>query len=268
MPKKLTREEFIRRAREVHGDKYNYDKSEYIGYDQPIVITCKRHGDFLQRPNDHLHGAGCGKCALEERSKLQTGVSAKKSKKVFGVGINDYDGVVRTLGITSDAYRHWKLMLERCYNEKYTWYKDCKVCDEWLRFSNFKKWFDDPINGYVNGYCLDKDILIKNNKVYSPETCCFVPPFINTIFVKRKALRGDCPIGVTKRSNGKYFVQMQKYGKPQRLGTYITKDDAFLVYKKSKESYIKEVAQKYYNEGKITKKVFDALMNYEVEITD
>ena len=61
---------------------------------------------------------------------------------------------------------------------------------------------------------------------------------------------------------------MQKYGKPKKLGTYITKDDAFLAYKKSKESYIKEVAQKYYNEGKITKKVFYALMNYEVEITD
>ena len=64
--KRLTTEEFIRRAREVHGDKYNYDKSEYIGYDQPIIITCKHHGDFLQRPNDHFHGAGCGKCALEK----------------------------------------------------------------------------------------------------------------------------------------------------------------------------------------------------------
>jgi hypothetical protein len=61
---------------------------------------------------------------------------------------------------------------------------------------------------------------------------------------------------------------MQKYGKLQRLGTYLTKDDAFYVYKKAKEEYIKEVAQKYFDDGKITKRVYDALMKYEVEITD
>lgn len=264
----FTNDEFVRRARLVHGDKYNYDKSEYAGYDTPITITCKRHGDFLQRPHEHLHGAGCGKCALEARSKLQIGVSLTKNKKVFGVGINDYEGVVRTLGKTIDSYRHWKSMLERCTSEKYSWYKDCSVCNEWLYFSNFKKWFDDPANGYKEGYCLDKDILFKGNKIYSPCTCCFVPPEINTLIVKRKALRGECPIGVTKRRNGKYVAQMQKYGKLQRLGTYLTKDDAFYVYKKTKEEYIKEVAQKYFDDGKITKRVYDALMKYEVEITD
>ena len=266
--KRLNTEEFIRRAREVHGDKYNYDKSDYIGYDQPIIITCKRHGDFLQRPNDHFHGAGCGKCALEARSKLQIGVSLTKNKKVFGVGINDYTGVVRTLGKTSDSYRHWKSMLERCCNTKHTWYQDCCVCDEWIYFSNFKEWFDDTQNGYVDGCCLDKDILFKGNKTYSPSTCCFVPPEINTLIVKRKALRGECPIGVTKRRNGKYVAQMRKYGKLQNLGTYLTKDDAFYAYKKAKEEYIKEVAQKYFDDGKITKRVYDALMNYEVETTD
>lgn len=264
----FTKDEFVRRARLVHGDKYNYDKSEYAGYDTPITITCERHGDFLQRPHEHLHGAGCIKCAMEEQSRLRTGVSSVKSKKVFGIGINDYDGVVRTLGKTIDSYRHWKSMLERCPSEKYSWYKDCSVCDEWLYFSNFKKWFDDPANGYREGYCLDKDILVKGNKIYSPDTCCFVPRSINTIFVKRKADRGDLPIGVQKKPSGRYACIMDKYCKIVHVGTFDTPEEAFAAYKREKEAYIKEVAQKYYDNGEITERVYDALMRYEVEITD
>ena len=264
----LGKEEFTRRAREIHGSMYDYTKSEYVGYDDKLCVTCPKHGDFWQTPHDHLHGAGCPQCSVEKRAIARIGVSPTKSKKVFGVGINDYEGVVRTLKKTSPSYIHWKSMLERCYNNKYPWYKDCFVCDEWLKFSNFKKWFDDPANGYTEGYCLDKDILVKGNKVYSPETCCFVPQSINTIFVKRKADRGELPIGVQRKPSGRYACIMDKYCKIVHIGTFDTPQDAFLAYKKEKESYIKDVAQDNFNKGLITEKVYNALMNYKVEITD
>ena len=102
-----------------------------------------------------------------------------KRKIVYGVAHNDYAGRIKENGKHIRSYRSWISMLSRCYGEKELnnrpSYKGCSVCDEWLLFSNFKKWFDDPTNGYQNGYCLDKDILIKGNKVYSPNTCCFVP---------------------------------------------------------------------------------------------
>ena len=71
----------------------------------------------------------------------------------------------------------------------------CTVCEEWLNYSNFKVWYDqNRIKGMALD--LDKDILFKGNKVYSPETCCFVPHAINTLFLNGKKNRGDLPLGV------------------------------------------------------------------------
>jgi hypothetical protein len=120
---------------------------------------------------------------------------------------------------------------------------------------------------YVDGYCLDKDILVSNNKIYSPETCCFVPKEINTIINRQKRQRGSLPIGVTKNKN-KYLSQISKHKKRIILGYFDTPEDAFLAYKREKESYIKEVADDYYNKGLITKRVHDALYNWTIEITD
>ena len=78
------------------------------------------------------------------------------------------------------CYKAWYHMLQRCYDhklhERYPTYKDCKVSEEWHNFQNFGKWFDDnyyEIEGET--MTLDKDILTKHNKIYSPETCIFVP---------------------------------------------------------------------------------------------
>lgn len=63
---RLGKEEFIKRAREVHGDYYNYDKVNYINNNTLVTITCPIHGDFEQFPTNHLKGCGCKKCALEK----------------------------------------------------------------------------------------------------------------------------------------------------------------------------------------------------------
>ena len=60
--RRLTKEEFIEKARQVHGDKYDYSKVEYKNNKTKICIVCPIHGEFWQRPNDHLNGRGCDKC--------------------------------------------------------------------------------------------------------------------------------------------------------------------------------------------------------------
>lgn len=60
----MTTSEFIVKAKNVHGDKYDYSKVEYVNYDTPITIICPEHGDFIQKPYIHLDGSGCQKCAM------------------------------------------------------------------------------------------------------------------------------------------------------------------------------------------------------------
>ena len=225
-----------------------------------VCIMCPIHGDFWQHPQRHLEGGGCKKCACSTHNN-----------KVCGVGINDIPNNIKPSLITQLSYHIWHHMLRRCYNQdkKMKSYYDCRVCDDWLVFSNFHKWFTSILSEYKTGYQLDKDILIKGNKVYSPETCCFVPQQINLLLVNHKRDRGEFPLGVQKQTCSENFmVRLMKYGSVEYVGTFNSVEEAFYAYKQAKEAHIKEVAQKYYDEGKITKRVYDALMRYEVEITD
>lgn len=70
--KKLTTEEFIKKAREVHGDKYDYSKVEYVNSKEKVTIICPEHGEFLQSPQKHLSGQGCIKCGLKKFANSRT----------------------------------------------------------------------------------------------------------------------------------------------------------------------------------------------------
>lgn len=167
-------------------------------------------------------------------------------------------------------------MLKRCYSDecqkKHPTYKDCTVCEEWHNYSDFKEWFDN--NYYeIEGerMALDKDILVKGNKIYSPNTCVFVPQNINTLFIKSNKTRGKYPIGVYfRKDKNKYQAQCRIVynGKTQQefLGLYNTIEDAFKVYKQFKENCIKQVADEY--KDKIPNNLYEAMYNYKVEITD
>ena len=176
-------------------------------------------------------------------------------------------------------YRVWQDMIKRCYDKetirKRPTYKNCSVCDEWHNFQNFAKWCDKNYyesNLKKESMQLDKDILFKGNKIYSPETCIFVPQRINSLFIKSDKARGDYPIGVTlRKDNGKYRSQCNvQYGEEPRkqikLGQFDTPEEAFFVYKQFKENYIKEVADLY--KPYIPQKLYEAMYKYEVEITD
>ncbi len=71
MPKKLTQNEFIERARKVHGDRYDYSKIDYKGSAIKVCIICREHGPFMQKPNSHLMGRGCPTCAGHKKKTLE-----------------------------------------------------------------------------------------------------------------------------------------------------------------------------------------------------
>ena len=203
-------------------------------------------------------------------------VKSHFTPSVYGIGYLGYEKAVDENGETIKSYLVWHSMLERCYSDecqkKYPTYKGCTVCKEWHNYSNFKKWFDN--NYYdVDGetMCLDKDILYKGNKIYSPDTCVFVPQNINTLFTKRNKIRGKYPIGVCfNKDKNKYQSQCNTFyngkSKLKGLGYYNTIEDAFEVYKKFKEANIKQIADEY--KDKIPDKLYEAMYNYKVEITD
>lgn len=170
----------------------------------------------------------------------------------------------------SVSYIKWHDMIHRSYNAKFhirnPQYKDCEVCEEWKNYSNFKVWYETHCYGDTV-LDLDKDILYKGNKVYSPETCCLVPHIINTVFINGKKDRGDYPIGIYfDKDKNKFRAECNILGKQTKLGYFKTLEEAFQTYKKFKENVIRETAEKY--KGKIPYKVYDAMLRWEVEITD
>lgn len=68
---RLTAEEFVRKARKIHGEKYNYSKAEYVNAQTKVCIACPVHGEFWQTPNSHLKGQGCPKCGREKSELSQ-----------------------------------------------------------------------------------------------------------------------------------------------------------------------------------------------------
>ena len=169
------------------------------------------------------------------------------------------------------SYSKWVHMIRRCYDIKsqksLSTYRDCSVSSLFHNFSHFKDWCEKQ-KGFSNkGWHLDKDILVKGNKIYSPEACCFVPVEINTLLVKRNSLRGEFPIGVGfYKPLNKYVSRLSTYGKARTLGYFSSVEEAFYVYKREKEKHIKEVANKW--KDQIDIRVYEALMGYQVEITD
>lgn len=275
---KLSLDEVLYRFRTIHGEKYDYSlitKDNYINTNNKVSIICRTCGStFKQLPSVHLLGCGCRKCANERIRKSKKGKARKDMRHlIYGIGICDTQQSVNENGKPAISYNVWHDMLRRCYcksfQEKEPTYKGCYVCEEWKLYSNFKQWFVSEKSGYKDGYNLDKDILFKGNKVYSPQTCCFVPREINTLLTNRKKHRGNYPIGVTKSSKtNKFEAAFFNNGKRIYLGTYDTPESAFISYKEAKEAHIKEVAEKYYNDGLITQCVYYALLRYKIEITD
>lgn len=208
-------------------------------------------------------------CFLENPLNIQRVTHIDNNKKnnnannlafilVYGVGIYD----VPRSASNVVAYDIWSHMIRRCYDKKEKrskFYKDCTICDSWLRFSNFLKWFNDASNGYVKGYHLDKDLFSRNNKVYSPNTCCFLPQEINSALVFHRNKEGEMPLGVYFLKDSNVYLGV---GENRSLKRFKTAEEAHNHYVKYKTKRIKELAEKY--KDVITERVYNALLNYEL----
>ena len=189
-----------------------------------------------------------------------------------GFGYIDIEGASIGRHMTKE-YRLWNNMVNRCYNEKELsrnpTYKDCHVSEDWRYLSNFKEWCNNQIGFGNQGWELDKDLLSKDCKIYSEHTCVFVPPEINGFLLNGNSYRGDLPVGVILDKGAKkprYRARLSKYGKYHCYGSYSNPTDAFYAYKQAKEDFAKELAEKW--KAQIDPRAYNALMNYQVEITD
>lgn len=180
---------------------------------------------------------------------------------VHGVGINDAGyKVSKSLKSAPRGakewlcpfYSTWCSMLNRCYSKKYQekkpTYAECSVCEEWLTFSNFKRWMERQD---WQGMHLDKDVLNPGNKIYSPENCLFLTPLANTFFSDAKAIRGEHMIGVSfDKSRGKFISNCCNpfTKKRQFLGRFNDELSAHQAWLKAKINHAEEIAKQQPNE--------------------
>lgn len=188
-------------------------------------------------------------------------------KLVAGVGYNE--GKYQATGTKEHSL--WRSMLSRCYSEinlkRKPAYRGCSVSENFKNYTYFYEWCNKQVGFGSNGWNLDKDLLVKGNKVYSEDACVFVPMEINNVIVKADSLRGEFPIGVAfDKSRNKFQARMWVNNKPKFLGRYETVEEAFQVYKFHKENHIKSIAEAW--KSVIDYRAYEALINYEVDIND
>ena len=222
-----------------------------------VKFICPVHGETSQRL-DRMFKVGCFQCKIDKNTR-------ENGKLVYGVGFCD---IAARGSEKHDCYVDWNSMLQRCYDQSFhkrtPTYIGCSVCNEWQTFSNFYEWWK---RNHKDGFVLDKDIIRKGNKIYSPETCAYIPQELNNLMCRRQKFRGNLPIGVRYDKNKKtYLASMSYHGYPQHIGCFETPQDAFKAYKKAREEYIKERAEEY--KYVIDERVYNALMNYNVDIND
>lgn len=240
------------------GEKFTTNggfEAEIIEYFNSENITIKLNDNTIIK-NITYHNLKKGK------------VKNKNYKSFYGKGFIGFGNY--STGLYEKAFSLWMLVLRRCYDKdfhaKQKSYSDKQVCEEWCNFQNFAKWYEENWKPWMDKtWQLDKDILVKGNKFYSPETCCFVPQEINSLLYVDYRNR-KLPVGVTLSPNGNFCASLSKDNKSFRIGTYKTIMEASEAYKIAKEHYIKEKADKW--KDKIDHKVHQALYNYQIKITD
>ncbi|NVC72629.1 hypothetical protein [Vibrio vulnificus] len=194
------------------------------------------------------------------------GKAVSRPKLVAGIGVNDsttptqetsyHDG--KKVITSCPYYKKWSLMLERCYKRDYGSY----VCTAWLLFSNFKEWCIEQEKevGDIASLQLDKDLLsIGSLKIYSPDTCCFIPKTVNSFITTQKRSSSNL-LGVYP--NKKRFqtgCSNPITGDRYHIGTFDTEEEAHEAWKSKK----REISEQMVSLGMVTQPhVKHALLNY------
>ena len=201
------------------------------------------------------------------------GLEARMKPTVRGVGYlgSNLDLKPTKNGKLCKIYTQWYNMITRCYSEAFhqrqPTYIDCYVSDDFKDYSKWREWYDN-YQYKQDDWHLDKDLLVKGNKVYSENTCIFIPREINQVLTKRAASRGEHLIGVCWNKKDKAFIARVSKSKrgSEYLGSFNTEVEAFNAYKEAKEAYLKELADKY--KDLLDPRAYEALYNYTVDIDD
>lgn len=186
----------------------------------------------------------------------------KKREPVYGIGHVEDDEVRYINGKMTPPYQVYKDMCKRCTEHRckgQECYVGTTICKEWSSsFKTFRIWFE---KNYKEGFHLEKDVLGNGRKVYSPETCRFVPRELNLMCVSNKKERNGLPTGVYLR-HGKYSVMMMQHSKSKYFGSYETVEEAKEVYRTEKLKYCKSVADKHLKAGNIDREWYEAFLKY------
>ena len=164
------------------------------------------------------------------------------------------------------GYYCWSNMISRCYNPEDNMYScygavGATVCDSWHNLQNFLIFYGENLPE-TEGFQLDKDVLSEGNKVYSPETCVFIPYILNAQF-KSKVGGGSLPRGVyLNKKTLKYEANLQVERKHIRLGSFSTQEEASTCYRVAKKAYVDKLASSLLNKGLISERVFVAVLNH------
>ena len=251
-----------------------------ISYKDCVGKVCKSKssGDFKivkynDRANVEIQFLKTGYETSVQLTNIRNGnVKDPYVSSVCGVGILGAKYPSAINGVKTKEYELWTHMLQRCYSDKSKkknpTYIGCEVSDNFLRYEYFYEWCHIQVGFNNKDWQLDKDLLVKGNKVYNEFTCVFLPHEINSVLTKSTASRGEHLIGVSWNKKANAFKAQVNKGKGRReyLGLFNTEIEAFEAYKKAKESFVKEQAGKW--KSQIDPRAYNALMNYEVNIDD
>ena len=251
-----------------------------VSYKDCVGKVCKslNSGDFKivkynDKKNVEIQFLRTGFETTVELGSIRNGeVKDRYLPSVYGVGIVGTKYPISEGGVHTKEYVLWKSVLQRCYSDnskkKQPTYEGCEVSDNFKSYEYFYEWCHKQVGFSNQSWHLDKDLLIKGNKVYSENTCVFIPQEINKVLTKSDKTRGKHPIGVSWHKRDKAFISRvhKNKGVSEWLGYFNTELEAFNAYKTAKEAFVKEQANEW--KDQIDPRAYEALMSYEVNIDD
>lgn len=219
--------------------------------------------DYKSWDNIKIEFINTGTIKIVNSSNINKGtIKDNLFPTVFNVGYIGYGEYEPKLnGKELPEYIAWRSMIKRCYSDKSLidspTYNEVEVCEEWKNYQIFAKWWNNQYK--EKGWNLDKDLLSKNTKIYSPETSCYLPKELNMVLISENNKKSNLPTGVFIKRD-KYGSQLTKYGKSCKFKICDTPEEAHIIYLQEKQKYIIELANLY--KEKLSDKVYNALLNF------
>lgn len=212
-----------------------------------VVLEYRNYAEIVvQHQDSHGHI-----CVVQAKELKTGGIKNPFHPSVYGIGYVGVGGYrISIKGEHQRAYVVWKSMLSRAYCPIYKkaqpTYDDCSVTEVWHNYQTFAEWYDKQPNAYVDGFDLDKDLIVVKNKIYSPDTCSLVPKAVNRLlyYNSKARIRGNLPQGVSKKGK-KYQAKIGSGKNEKYLGVRSTPEEAGDLYRKEKTKHVKFVAEQY-----------------------